>query len=621
MKKIKYGIFIISIIIFCMVICIHHGKEKLLSNSYTLIENEINKTENEEILEERILNIEGNIIEKNQDNTYSVSLNFSTDKCIKNIYDITNENNKISILNENAEIGQNVVVRYNMLQNQNYKFEVEMASGFKFQKDYQLDIPTNITPKILIGGQIVTLTKENVVDYYGQEVINYNGSTIATWRLFYVDFDGKYGQQGKIYLKADEVTTANYNAQMTVISTNALNKMKSMNPKWAENDGTMDADNEKFVMYLSNESYWYNFKNVDKADYVMGAPSLEMYQDSYNQYHTKKGTSGYEKLKCNWFELNASGYKYMLESSSANDIYYPPLVKDKNNMYINPTQTWCLASPCAEGANMVCDIYGIGLILGRNAIQSYALCPVAELKGDFIPEISELTVPITVAGQTVNLTRENASDFYGKVVTNYDSSTTITWRLFFIDFYGKYGELGKIYLIGNQTGVGRLDNSVSVSSERALEIMKKINPAWNEKDGVINTNGEKSTMYLCDETKWSVYKNTEKADWAIASPSIEMYIDSYNQFNNTKITCTTPKINGYSFYTGNNYLNADTYNMYTNSTRPCWLSSPSCENNDSLCAIMNGTRSLNYRSYENYQDYRIMPLVCLKTDFQLEISN
>lgn len=59
----------------------------------------------------------------------------------------------------------------------------------------------------------VTITKSNVGTYYG-EVVDYTKNTIdtdsdetadtsMTYRLFYIDFDGLFGDAGTIYLKAD----------------------------------------------------------------------------------------------------------------------------------------------------------------------------------------------------------------------------------------------------------------------------------------------------------------------------------------------------------------------------------------------------------------------------------
>ena len=215
--------------------------------------------------------------------------------------------------------------------------------------------PAEATAQITVGGQTVTLTKENVADYYGKVVTNYSATNSATWRLFYVDFDGDFGDEGKIYLKADQVTETSLNTGEP--STIALNKMKEMNKDWATNDGTVNNNNEQAVLWLCDETKWSGYKNSSYADYVMGAPSIEMYVKSYNAYHTKKGTSGYEQIKCKWFSSSVSGYKYAVGAS--NESYVDcletnGLKADSNNMYVKSGQYWWLASPSAINSKAVC---------------------------------------------------------------------------------------------------------------------------------------------------------------------------------------------------------------------------------------------------------------------------
>ena len=255
-------------------------------------------------------------------------------------------------------------------------------------------IASTITgPQITVAGQTVTLTPENVADYYGKVVTNYSNS--ATWRLFYVDFDGDFGEEGKIYLKADQVTTTSLSTGTP--TTAALNKMKQMNPDWAKKDGTANNDNEKAAANLcdENNNTWKNYKNSSYADYVMGAPSIEMWVKSYNAYHSKKGTSGYSKVNCKWFSSSVSGYKYALGTSVTDGsyVYYTNsnILKadEKNNMYVKSGQYWWLASPSAFNANHVCRVCGDDFALYTNAC-GYArgVCPLVSLRSDFTPQIA-----------------------------------------------------------------------------------------------------------------------------------------------------------------------------------------------------------------------------------------
>ena len=67
-------------------------------------------------------------------------------------------------------------------------------------------------PEIIINGEVVT--PKNVRNYLGKKVANYTGKETVTiddieykvspeYRLYYIDFTGKYGDIGVIYLKAE----------------------------------------------------------------------------------------------------------------------------------------------------------------------------------------------------------------------------------------------------------------------------------------------------------------------------------------------------------------------------------------------------------------------------------
>ena len=255
---------------------------------------------------------------------------------------------------------------------------------------------TGSDPEIIIGGQTVILTKENAPLYYGKVVTNYNSSTSATWRLFYIDFDGKYGDAGKIYLKADQVEEIDWWELLSLYfqssnSIDVIKKMKEMNPKWAKNSGVVDDYTEKGALIMYNETLWQEYKNSSYADYVMGTFSVEMYLDSYNEYHTKKGTSGYEQIKYKWSkDRYDNGYGYAVGATNENYNYRTSdnsLKVDENNMYVKSGQIWGAASQSIGWTDCFCIIDGNKLCLdaggGNNGI-----CPVVSLKLGIVPEIA-----------------------------------------------------------------------------------------------------------------------------------------------------------------------------------------------------------------------------------------
>ena len=259
--------------------------------------------------------------------------------------------------------------------------------------------PIGNGPQIKIGEDTITLTRQNVADYYGYIVTDYTAGN-TTWRLFYVDFDGIYGEPGKMYLKADSVNMNNalgrrtLDAEASVNSIEALNKMKEMNPQWAYNDGVANLNNETAVLWLCDDSKWINFKDTEKADYVMGAPSLEMFVDSYNAYHIKKLTDEYEQLKCKWFNENGSGYKMRSAvGDESNYTEYKDLHAESDIMYLG---SFWLASPCDkvfdDDKYHLCDVHEVS---GNTRIKSETydstyegnISPIVSLKSDYIPQL------------------------------------------------------------------------------------------------------------------------------------------------------------------------------------------------------------------------------------------
>ena len=56
-----------------------------------------------------------------------------------------------------------------------------------------------------------------------------------------------------------------------------------------------------------------------------------------------------------------------------------------------------------------------------------------------------------------------------------------------------------------------------------------MNPQWSLKDGALSQRNEYVSAYLCNPAEWTDYK-TDDALYAVGSPSVEMYMDAYNQW-------------------------------------------------------------------------------------------
>ncbi len=241
-------------------------------------------------------------------------------------------------------------------------------------------------------GNIINLTTENVSTYYGREV-NYtaNDSDTAVWRLFYVDFEGKYGEKNTIYLKADPYSTVEFNEKkFKTYESSDLTIMKKMNQDWAEKDGTVDHIYERFVSYLCDTQNWKNFAN-DDANYAIGAPSVEMYIDSYNQSF---GTNyAYYYADRGYMYSYADG-GYMYSTDGGENWKYTTgsvsLLTEKNNLYAKRWNDYWLASVSARGGICKIENGNESVHLGLNwATNSGYVCPVVSLKSGVTIKLKE----------------------------------------------------------------------------------------------------------------------------------------------------------------------------------------------------------------------------------------
>ena len=281
------------------------------------------------------------------------------------------------------------------------------------------DTPTKPAEGITatVEGKTVTITKDNVATYLGKVVNNYVpttnsvtiGSTAYTvstqYRLYYVDFDGKYGEKNGVYLKAD-CTSNNYALEEdTTVSTADNVKIKALNPSLYKDGATSPTasnKNMKAVTFLTNTSNWNSLKTgasiADKVNYVVGAPSVEMMFDSYNTkyglkdkainkgaltadteraklvYQYTSGDLGYKVGPChdNGTEYDYYTSDYSVKTDATIDsMYYP-----------GNSQYYWLASPSALGTTNVLYVVRLngGYVASYVYNPDYAFCPLVSLK-------------------------------------------------------------------------------------------------------------------------------------------------------------------------------------------------------------------------------------------------
>ena len=186
----------------------------------------------------------------------------------------------------------------------------------------------------------------------------------------------------------------------------------------------------------------------------------------------------------------------------------------------------------------------------------------------------------------------------------------------------------------------------STSYDANQTLIKKMNPLWATKGNTvaaktttISNENEQAAVWLCDPSKWTAYCDTDKANYAIGGPSVEMYVKSYNQTHgDDALGCQyqTNNVPGY-IYKVNNTIQNDGSSTYSNTldysmkyksmycgqngteTGFCWwLASPSANCSDHVCMVDCFGACLNGGNYGN-RDV-VSPLVSLKSSFIPEVE-
>ena len=247
------------------------------------------------------------------------------------------------------------------------------------------------------------------------------------------------------------------------------------------------------------------------------------------------------------------------------------------------------------------------------------------------------------------VTTANAKSLYGEAVDYHPSTDPDgVYRVFYYDENGDFGDKGTIYL-KRDDDKSMLDliygNRNFTKTEHALNMMKKMNKMWDNTENKNMTSNfneqENFTMFLCDTTRWTNYLDANKANYAIGSPSIEMYAASYNdvqhpslgenQEKTLKVGYNTPSNVNHGYDIDQNKLDyADYNNMYcgkdnTEKNYSWWLASPcagysSCTIDVRDCKVYNHYFPGKYIDSYTVSDNGICPIVSLKNGIDLTVE-
>lgn len=249
------------------------------------------------------------------------------------------------------------------------------------------NVSTNIEIKVVTVEGITLeqakekINKDNLKDFIGKKITNYNPEAGGTWRVFYYDSDNYFGDGiGTLYIKRDiEREDTALTDYYSYIPSDKGKIMKQMNPLWRDSDNGNEIDyrNEHCVAWLCDSTQWTKYK-TGQAKYAIGSPSVEMYMKAYNTY--KENTTA---LVCKIGNLK--GYSVGANNSYENNSGYSTanntIDKGKNNIFLSEgAYSWWLASPTSYYENHLISVYGSGGYLeGRNHTERKGVCPIATI--------------------------------------------------------------------------------------------------------------------------------------------------------------------------------------------------------------------------------------------------
>ena len=251
---------------------------------------------------------------------------------------------------------------------------------------------------------------------------------------------------------------------------------------------------------------------------------------------------------------------------------------------------------------------GTATITATSSNGKTATCSITVVDGMTIAEAKAAVTSYTTLQQ-----------YIGTKITDYNPTSGGTWRIFYYDEAGEFGTVGKLYLkmdyVSNDTTLRSYTNYIP--STQGLSIMKAMNPKWRDYPtadvNTIDKENEHCVAWLCDPTNWTDYK-TEEADYAIGSPSVEMYMKAFNIWKTgnkdaTNIMCKVENENGYSVETGNNVIEVGPNNIFMKKNNDWWLASPSSFSASNILGVSGNSMDISTSAY--ISALRVCPVVSL----------
>lgn len=239
--------------------------------------------------------------------------------------------------------------------------------------------------------------------------------------------------------------------------------------------------------------------------------------------------------------------------------------------------------------------------------------------------------------------KDVTKDDYGAEVSGYecaDGTGVEKWQIFYADNSNIYliasdyisyeylpsSTLGNNLELGIHSGAGYFTsilNDYTGSENISNQVIQKLNNSFFNQSLVSKNNNMKSVAYMLDTNAWKGFKG-EKADYAIGGPTIELYLNSYNNKYGTNYVAKATSSIGYNIGSGTATATSLTLSvkddlLYVttdiNKSSSMWIASPVANSTDNIFSIKNTGEIVNNKYDNNDSGFR--PIICLNTNTQL----
>ena len=307
------------------------------------------------------------------------------------------------------------------------------------------------------------------------------------------------------------------------------------------------------------------------------------------------------------------------------------------------------STPTANGAWYVDENGKVYLVYDKkDELPNWAKNKDGEIDDSFLNQFIVIKDGSDTSKVSAKEVADNAPDYYGKTVTNYTANGVSDWKIF-------HSDGTNIYLISSDyIPVDKIPatkgGSAIVNTNSTYPKAAPLTPAVNDSnyssgsasisssnparkwlksylDNYTSTNNNmKAVSYLLDTDVWNIYK-TDKADYAIGGPTVEMLMESYSKKMGVDYQAKVTSATGYQISKdgGANWANYYSGMLSTSETLyvlsrssgalAMWLASPSA-NDSSLVVHVTYDGYVVCSSY--YADvFGFRPVVSLKSEISI----